>query len=954
LDGSIKKNTSFVKKIKGGITNSNIESLKKDLSSLKVEKYLEEIAVSIGEGTYKTTSDLWAAVELSSLLHCLFPDFKKLLVDVVMKSFSGLLNASTTEGKEESQRLTKQKSNLRFLTELYLVGMLEDGPKEKDWVIPGLLAALFANDKQHHNVSLGATFAKFYSVYFLPTPMCQGLNSEQTELRSDLVAEAIREKTYKFLTIYFKTVSNRLQKENQKMVRMEKSLAENMVVPGSNETLEKLQKAFEKLLAQAQILATYTFSEMPELQVAEAENVFVISVSETKKEDIDVGIWEDEEQKSFYETLVDLANQVPLVLLGGKPSVESIPAEEVLDVMEDIKENEEAVEETDLDGDDVFEEEPTTNLEMSKEDGEEDPSSTNNQHLLQDIFSKMLNALNRDAIDALAVEFAFLNKKGSRKQLIQALLALPRHRVELIPYYSRMIATLNKYMPDIGSTVVESLRSSFYYHQKKKNQLFTEEKVKNIRYLAELTKFRVTPLNVILRCLKQLLDHFYFHNIDLTCALLESCGRFLYSLPETNAMMTKVLEILVRKKSIGNFDSKYVFMIENAIYATNPPNITVSKPKKERPPLEQFIRKLMYQDLRRSTTEQILKVLRKLNWDEPSIRLVLQKVFCKIWKVKYSNIHLVTAMLAELSRFYPEFGILVVDHTMEIIRYGLETNLFKWNQKRISCIKYLGELYNYRMVDTALLFDTLYLLARFGHMNGLPLKSQPCPIDRPNDFFRLRLICTLLDTCGSCFKKGSGAKKLDQFLVFLQVYLWSKEPMPMDVEFFYTESLEWVRPGYVPFATFEECALEWNRIVSQTVVDEDEDVEKDDAVPNIRDEEGQEEEEEWEEESEGEVAEDPVMEAKATQEDANPEPEEEELDEQFEKEVFRMVQESLESRRGEKKAGGFDAPIPTRRQDSSQPGTEKGRISFSLMTKKGTKQQVTALDLVKANLCATR
>ncbi len=38
-----------------------------------------------------------------------------------------------------------------------------------------------------------------------------------------------------------------------------------------------------------------------------------------------------------------------------------------------------------------------------------------------------------------------------------------------------------------------------------------------------------------------------------------------------------------------------------------------------------------------------------------------------------------------------------------------------------------------------------------------------------DDFFRVRLILQLLDTCGSTFDKGANKRKLDQFLVVFQV-----------------------------------------------------------------------------------------------------------------------------------------------------------------------------------------
>jgi len=52
---------------------------------------------------------------------------------------------------------------------------------------------------------------------------------------------------------------------------------------------------------------------------------------------------------------------------------------------------------------------------------------------------------------------------------------------------------------------------------------------------------------------------------------------------------------------------------------------------------------------------------------------------------------------------------------------------------------------------------------------GRPWPDLPSPIDGPDDCFRVRLVCTLLDTCGSCFDRGSLKRKLDNFLMFFQV-----------------------------------------------------------------------------------------------------------------------------------------------------------------------------------------
>ena len=44
----------------------------------------------------------------------------------------------------------------------------------------------------------------------------------------------------------------------------------------------------------------------------------------------------------------------------------------------------------------------------------------------------------------------------------------------------------------------------------------------------ELVKFGMFSKSEVLKCLKMLMFDFSHHNIDMACALLESCGRYLY------------------------------------------------------------------------------------------------------------------------------------------------------------------------------------------------------------------------------------------------------------------------------------------------------------------------------------------------------------------------------------------------------------------------------------------
>lgn len=61
---------------------------------------------------------------------------------------------------------------------------------------------------------------------------------------------------------------------------------------------------------------------------------------------------------------------------------------------------------------------------------------------------------------------------------------------------------------------------------------------------------------------------------------------------------------MMRKKQAMHLDARYVTMVENAYYYCNPPPAEKTV-KKKRPPLQEYIRKLLYKDLSKVTTEKV-------------------------------------------------------------------------------------------------------------------------------------------------------------------------------------------------------------------------------------------------------------------------------------------------------------------------------------------------------------
>ena len=186
----------------------------------------------------------------------------------------------------------------------------------------------------------------------------------------------------------------------------------------------------------------------------------------------------------------------------------------------------------------------------------------------------------------------------------------------------------------------------------------------------------------------------------------------------------------------------------------------------------------------------------KTETDKLKIVSILEKIFSKPEKVKFSNIHLLAVLVGALYRYHQDFAIGVIDNVLEQVTVGLEQNDFRFNQRRLAEAKYLGELYNYKMVDSTVIFDTLYRMVTFGHEGGRPTPGRQSPLDLSDDFFRIRLVCIVLDTCGVCFDRGSSRKKLDFFLTFFQYYLLTKDVLPMEIDFLVQDTLTLVRPQW--------------------------------------------------------------------------------------------------------------------------------------------------------------
>ncbi|TAQ91210.1 hypothetical protein B7494_g390 [Chlorociboria aeruginascens] len=948
--------------------------------------------------------------------------------------------AADAREKEERDRITRQRVLLRVVTELWLVGVLKTlddttRPDDASWSKESLsgssskalevksktngtskgggaepfplevLKDLLGHDRDHANLPLLVVFVKAFSWDILGvkeagsegrktveedgttnnTNQTTDVDDESTEEHPPtentaedppLASTELQERFRNVLKRYFEDVKAHVIRDQQAIGKQARKDAEAYVKSGQvfedrQANYEKTVKAQERLIANAQVLADAVSGEMPNLKDSEDSSAIgnggigLVKTGEyLRGEGEGAGIWEDEDERRFYENLVDLKGKVPGMLLeDGK--------KKKADTDEQVGKKVDPSDSSTIDS-------PAPAAKNAEEDQSTAIANKTIGAQVDALLARFPDLTSKDLIDQAAIDFCFLNSKASRNRLIKAVQEIPKGRSDLLPSYSRLVATLGKYMPDITKGLVDHLDQEFRSLQRRKEKEFLgQARLGNIRYLAELTKFGVVPEHVIFHCLKVSLDDFSRMNIEIMCNLLENCGRYLLRNPETCPRMTSFLETLKRKKSVQHIGQQENMLIENAVYYVDPP-IRAAIQQKERTPMDLFIRKLIYLDMNDRNIAHTLKQIRRLHWEEAEVVVVLEKIFSKPGKVKFGSIQHLAFLTSALHRYHQDFVTSVIDNVLEFIILGLERNDFKFNQRRIAEVKYLGELYIYRMVDHPVIFDTMYRIMTFGHA-GPPMAGRINPFDMPDDFFRIRLVATLLETCGVFFNRGVAGKKLDYFLSFLQYYIYTKDPLPMDIEFLVQDVFALTRPQWKLASNLEEASRAFQLAIAQDQktsgfekVTEPEEIESDassvegeaEAEAGMA-EAGADEATESDEEADVDVNDDNMQSAPGT--DSEEESivvtrQEEEVDPEdeadFEREYAKMMAESLESRKFERKSA-FDVPLPMRRKDrdittSTEPWNDEtsvanpptsGTMAFSLLTKRGNRQQTRTVSL---------
>ncbi|XP_048123551.1 regulator of nonsense transcripts 2 [Alosa alosa] len=1029
LDSSLKKNTAFVKKLRT-LTEQQREALAHDFAGLNLSKYIGEAVSSLVEAKLKL-SDVSCAVRICSLFHQRYAEFAPLLLQAWRKHLDA-------RREEKAPNVSKLRTDLRFIAELTAVALFTD--KEGLSLIYEQLKGITSADRETHtHVSVVISFCKHCG------DDIAGLAPRRVKAATDKFGLAFppseiitTEKQQPFQNLlreYFTSLTKHLKKDHRELQNIERQNRRILHSKGElsedrHKQYEEFATSYQKLLANTQTLADLLDENMPELpidktvQEEHGPGIDIFTPGKPGEYDLEGGIWEDEDARNFYENLVDLKAFVPAILFkdndkGGQGKVGDDSKDKEAKETKEVTSTEELeleLEALDI-ADDPLELEPTDeveNEELAKklldEQEQEDEEASTGSHLklIVDAFiQQMPNCVNRDLIDKAAMDFCMnMNTKSNRRKLVRALFTVPRQRLDLLPFYSRLVATLHPCMSDVAEDLCSMLKGDFRFHIRKKDQINIETKNKTVRFIGELAKFKMFSKTDTLHCLKMLLSDFSHHHIEMACTLLETCGRFLFRSPESHLRTSVLLEQMMRKKQAQHLDARYVTMVENAYYYCNPPPMEKTV-RKKRPPLQEYIRKLLYKDLSKVTTEKVLQQLHCVAcWQDPETKSYLVCCMVNIWNVKYNSIHCVANLLAGLVAYQEDAGYTNVWSAFEDIRLGMEVNQPKFNQRRVSSAKFLGELYNYRMVESAVIFRTLFSFTSF----GVNPDGTASPLDPPEHHFRIRLVCTLLDTCGQYFDRGSSKRKLDCFLIYFQRYIWWKKsldvwtkehPFPIDIDYMISDTLELLRPKMRLCTSLDEANRQVTELEREVMVklglmmgkdgrcpssmgdgeglDEEDDDDDEEGGADTEEQSGNESEMNEQEEEEGSENEEEEREEEEEENtdyltDSNKENETDEEnnevtirggglkhvacaeDEDFIQALDKMMLENLQQRSGESvKVHQLDVAIPLQLKSQLKKGPAPAggdgeaeineTMQFVMLTRKGNKQQFKILNV---------
>ena len=410
------------------------------------------------------------------------------------------------------------------------------------------------------------------------------------------------------------------------------------------------------------------------------------------------------------------------------------------------------------------------------------------------------NAKNSYRIDTLARHYHLIDNEEDRKTLINLFSNVNKNRVNQVKYYARFIADLNQIYPDIGTSVVNSLKDEYC-----KNVAFAcipdGEKVglklHIARYIAELARCRV-GIEQFIDCVNFTMMRFRPKTAEMVCTLINIAGKFFDTYcDQTHTFIRNILEQMKKKKDAISTHQYAIIMVEQTIHAIEPPEdsspVFYTNSYNE---YQAFIIHFFHSQIDKDNFPiKARKLIGKLLQNQEETKVDMKFIFNLVIDLSYysaAQLPILAKFIAEFQAYNPLFGINIADILCERIRRFIECPNINYKQRLIMDARLLAELaepsLNIIQADQVMHFanfilsyDTSspsYLLSR------IDTKSTKInPNTKNRDFTRVYAVARIIETLIPVFEKGFCPYLLKHVLIHLQIYTMARVPVPADVAF---------------------------------------------------------------------------------------------------------------------------------------------------------------------------
>jgi regulator of nonsense transcripts 2 len=427
----------------------------------------------------------------------------------------------------------------------------------------------------------------------------------------------------------------------------------------------------------------------------------------------------------------------------------------------------------------------------------------NSEEKFDMLLSKIHKLDSKEGTDELTAEFLNMYNVKNRKQLVKSMLRSSKTNYAILKYFTRFIANISQITKEASTECVSALMEDYNDLNRQDKLNMFEERIKNIRFISEMVKFELFPMQNIFDILKRLIDDFKDYSIDVLCNLMESCGRFLYLNELSHLKFKGCLDTM---KQLAHHrlshDERAFNSVVNSIQICRPQESTLRKAVKVRSVEEEYIRFLLYQLLNKDSIKKVAALIRRMDWS--TMEHMIFKVFYKFLnRANEMQIKNACSVLSILKEYHPSMIHNLVNIVLEEARIGLDKNDFNDNQHRILMCMLISQFYIYKLISSELVFYVSYMILTYNPEWNYYRRELIAdnPLDSPYDTFRIQMVVTILDICGQYFKK----EKLDEFIHFLQIYILSKQYLPLDVENKVTNCMENLYPNFHIYNDFAEA-----------------------------------------------------------------------------------------------------------------------------------------------------